>query len=291
MPHPSPQIRVPGAVTVALALVTAALGGTAALAAEPVDPRVELSVGFYEPSFDSSIRLDSGALGIGTGLDLERDLGLDSSGQEWRAGVGFRLGERFRLDAEYVAFDREGSATLNREVQFGDVVYAANAQLTSRVESSHADFSLRWAFVKTPTTELALSLGGSYLDFSAGISGVAKATANGIPLGSTTIAEKTEASAPVPLVGLHAAFEPSDTVRVRLMGRWFDIDTFLSDYQGWTGTMTEYGVDVDWFVLPWLAVSGGYAGTRIDAEFDDGDNIGAVKYDFDGFRVGTIFAF
>ena len=287
----APHDRRPArACLVTLALV-ATLGGASALRAEAIDPRVELALAVYDPSFDSKVRLDSDVLGLGTGLDLERDLGIESSSQELRAEVGFRLGRRFRLDADHVGFDRSGHNTLTRQVQFGDVVYAANADLAARVKSTHTGVSLRFSFVSTPTTDVAVSLGGSWLDVSAELSGLASATASGVPVGSALIAEKGEASGPVPLVGLHGAFWAGDRVRLRLDARYFDLDTFLNDYKGWSGSMTEYGFGADWFVLPWLAVSGGYAGTRIDADFDDGDNIGSVKYAFDGFRLGTIFAF
>jgi hypothetical protein len=275
---------------VPLALI-AALASSAALRAEPLDPKVELSLSLYDASFDSKVRLDSDVLGLGDRLDLERDLGVDSSSQVLRAEVGFRLGDRFRLDLDHVSFDRSGSNTLSREIQFGDVVYAGNASLEATVKSRHTGASLRFSFVKSPTSDVAVSLGGSWLDVSAALSGIAVATANGVPVGSTIVAEKGEASGPVPLLGLHGAFWLGDRVRLRLDGRYFDLDTFLNGYEGWSGSMTEYGVGADWFVLPWLAVSGGYAGTRIDADFDESDNIGSVKYSFDGFRLGTTFAF
>lgn len=287
VPHARRRARL-AALSLALPTLVA---GAAALRAEELDPRVELSFALYDPSFDSRVRLDSEVLGVGTGLDLERDLGIDSSSQELRVALGFRLGERFRLDADHVGFDRSGSNTLSRQVQFGDVVYAADAELASRVESTHTGVSLRFSFFHSPVADVAVSLGGSWLDVSAEISGVATATASGVPVGSTVIAEKGEASGPVPLVGLHGAFWLADRVRLRVDGRYFDLDTFLDDFEGWSGSMTEYAVGADWFVLPWLAVSGGYAGTQIDADFDDGDNIGSVKYAFDGFRLGTIFAF
>lgn len=287
----APHDRRRACPTLASLLLLAALAGPTALRAEPLDPGVELSLSLFDPGFDSQVRLDSDVLGLGDRLDLERDLGIESSRQVLRAELAFRLGRRFRLDLDHVAFDRSGTRTLSREIQFGDVVYAGDAALDAEVKSRHTGAALRFSVVRTATADLAVSLGGSWLDVSAEISGLAKATANGVPIGSTTVEEKGEASGPVPLVGLHGALWPGERVRLRFDGRYFDLDTFLNGYEGWSGSMTEYDIGADWFVLPWLAVSGGYAGTRIDADFDEGDNIGSVRYAFDGFRLGTIFAF
>ena len=45
--------------------IIATLAAPAALRAEPLDPKVELSLSLYDASFDSKVRLDSDALGLG----------------------------------------------------------------------------------------------------------------------------------------------------------------------------------------------------------------------------------
>jgi opacity protein-like surface antigen len=281
-------------MTRATRLVAAALVlplATAALAsAQSADPGFELSVSYYEPSFDTQVRLDSEALGVGTTLDLEDDLGVEGDLQELRAELAIRLGQRFRLVVDHVALDRTGSASIAQTVQFGDVVYAGNAELDAAIESSHTGVALRFAFVKNPTSEIALSVGATQLDFQASLTGTAIATANGVPVGSAEITEQGEASGPVPMVGLHAAFWMTDRLRIRLDGRYIDIGQLVDEDQ-WSGSMSEYGIGVEYFVLPWLAVGGGYSGTAIDADFADDDLSGRFDYDFDGLRAGVTLAF
>ena len=55
--------------------------------------------------------------------------------------------------------------------------------------------------------------------------------------------------------------------------------------------MLEYGARLEWFVTPHVAIGAGYAGTDIDTEFENGRDLGAVEYRFDGFRVNTTLAF
>src|SRR6185295_330742 len=120
--------------------------------------------------------------------------------------------------------------------------------------------------------EVALSLGVSYLDVAARISGTAVTSGGGAPL---EIAERGHVSGPVPLVGLHGAFWVYDRLRVRLDGRYVDVGS-LFDKEKWSGSMSELGLSVDYFVLPWLGLGGGWSRTSIDADFDDGDDLGSI---------------
>ncbi len=258
--------------------------------AEPLDPRVELALSYYEPSFDTKVRLDSAVFGPGTLLDLEDDLGVEGEARELRGELAIRLGERFRLVFDHVEFQRSGERALGRSVQFGDVVYSASAELAAEAESSHTGAALRFSFVKTESADVALSLGVSQLDVAARISGRAVATAGGIPAGTVEVSEEGEASGPVPLVGLHGAFWPSDRLRIKLDARYIDIGTLI-DEDKWSGTMTELGLGADYFVLPWLALGGGWTSSSIEADFDDGDSAGSVDYSFDGFRVTATLAY
>jgi hypothetical protein len=276
-------------------LVLAVFAAAAVVSADPAvaqlsDPTFELGLSYYQPSFDTTVRLDSATLGTGSDLNLEDDLGVEGDASELRGELSIRLGGRFRLVFDHVEFQRSGQRTLGRSIQFGDVVYASNAELRSEVESSHTGGALQFLFYKGPSSDWSVSLGVSYLDVSASISGRAIATANGVPVGTVDIAETGEASGPVPLAGLHGKFWLGQRLRLRLDGRYIDVGA-LFDEDKWSGSMTEYGASVDYFVLPWLALGGGWAGTAIDADFDDGDDIGSVEYDFDGFLFTATAAF
>lgn len=284
-----PNRPASSALALALALASTAVLAAPASAAPP-DPRFELALSAYQPSFDTRVRLDSAEFGEGTDLDFERDLGIEDDATELRAELTIRLAPRFRLAVDRVEFSRSGSNALGRAVQFGDVIYAASAALSSEVESSHTGVALRCSFVRAPAADVAVSVGVSQLEVSARVAGRATATANGFPVGALEVAEEGEASGPVPLGGLHAAFWFGERVRLRLDGRYLDVSELFDDEE-WSGSMTEYAVEIHWFVLPWLAVGGGWAGTAIDVDFDDGDLAGSFDYDFDGFRAGVTLAF
>jgi len=272
-----------------LPLVTlAALAALAApAAAQMPDPRVEITAGYYEPSFDSSVRLDSDQLGLGTTLDLENDLLVEDSASELRVGVSFQVSNRNRIVVDRVEFERTGSATVTREIQFGDTVFAADATLAARTASTHTNVSWRFAFVKSTLSEIAVSAGVSILDLEASLEGEAVAHAGGLMTPSQTIAESGDASGPVPLVGLHGRWWIGQRLRLGADARYFDIQ----DFDGWSGSLTEVGARLDYFLSRNLAVGLGWLSTDIQADFDDSSYIGAVGYKFSGVQAGLTLAF
>jgi len=271
----------------ALACATLAAVLLVPAARAQVDPTVELSLSYYQPTFDTNVRLDSSALGVGTDINLENDLGLDDQVNQLRGELGLRISNRNRVVLDYVDFDRKGSAKLSQSIQFGDVVYAGNADVSSRLQALHTSASWRFSVVKTPISDIAVSLGASWLDLKAEITGTASATANGAPLGSAVIAESGKASGPIPLVGVHGRWWIGGALRLGADGRYFDVN----DFQGWSGSIVDYSIRLDYFVLPNFAVGAGYGGTHLKADFNDGDSSGRIDYSFDGLRLTGTVAF
>jgi len=248
---------------------------------------VELSLSYYEPSFDTKVRLDSSSLGSGTAIDFENDLGLENDAREFRGELALRLGRRSRVVFDYLDFKRSGSGTIDRQVQFGDTLFEADVELDSRVDTSMVGVAYLFSLVNQPSSELAVSVGARWLDVHAEISGLAAATANGVPVGSAPISEVGDASGPVPLVGLRGSVWLTQRIRLVADARYMDLETFFGDFEGWKGSMTDYSLGVDWLLTPNVAFGVAYAGTAVDAEFSDTDFSGKIDYSWDGFRAGV----
>ncbi len=130
-------------------------------------------------------------------------------------------------------------------------------------------------------------MGASWLQVEAEVTGTAVATANGIPVGSTAISEQGKASGPVPLVGVHGGWWIGRALRLTADARYFDV----KDFQGWNGSLTDYGARLEWFLSQNLALGVGYASTEIKADFDHNDSSGHLDYKFDGLRATVTLAF
>jgi len=260
----------------------------AAAAAQPTalgrsDSRVEIHLEYVRPSFDSSVRLDSAELGIGTEIDLERELGLDETGSGARAELLFRLGRRNRLTLDYTAFDRSGSRTITESIQFGDAIYTASAEVDSTLDSRWLAAGWRFAFVAEPQAEVGFSLNVAWIEIEASLSGLAT-LGDGPPL---PIEESGQVDGPVPMLGLHGSFWLGDRVRLSGAARYLDID----DLDGWSGSALDYGAQVEWFLLERLALSAGYGGNQIEAESSEAGTLGHADLAYDGFRAGLTVRF
>ncbi len=259
------------------------LVAAAPAAAERPDPRIEIHLEYFQPGFDSSIRLDSQEFGIGTALDLESDLALEDDASELRGELVFHAGERGRVAIDYAAFDRSGSARVGRQVRFGDIVYRADADLDASLESQFAAIGWGYALLHQDAAELGLSLSVAFVRLDASLTGLA--VAQGGP--SIVIEEHAEAEGPLPMLGVFGGWWFGDRFRLTASGRYLDID----ELDGWSGSALDYGIRFEWFVLDNIAAAIGYGGTEIEAQFDDADDIGEADYSYDGLRAGVTFAF
>jgi opacity protein-like surface antigen len=278
-PRRSPR----SAVFAALCLGSLAALAPASAQTQAIDPTVEIRVDYFEPDFETTLRLDSSSLGIGTSIDLEDDLLMEGDAQELRAELLFRTGERSRITLDYSAFEREGSATIDHEIQFGDVVYHASATVDSSFDSRLAAIGWRYFLVKEDAGEFGFSISVAWVELEATLSGDAS-----LPGGPVLILEESgDAEGPLPLLGLHGAWWLGGGLRLSGAVRYLEID----DFDGWSGSALEAGARLDWFLTQNIAVGAGYYLTELEADFEDGDRLGSAEYTYDGPRVGLVFAF
>jgi hypothetical protein len=125
---------VPWAAAIGALSVSAAL-----LAQEPAQrERAAVSLGAFVSKPATEARVDNDA-GQGTNLNLEDDLGLQSSTTIARIDGHWWISRRNRLDFSVFNYNRDGTRTINETINFGDRTFAINTVLsTSPIESSCA---------------------------------------------------------------------------------------------------------------------------------------------------------
>jgi len=266
-------------------LAAASIAGLAAppAAAQSPNPKTEIHVEYFQPSFDSSVRFDSEQLGIGTDLDLERDLNMEGDAGALRADLLFRPGRRSRIHVDYHAFDRDGSAVVGRRVQFGGTTFRADAELSSTLKSRFIAVGYGFDFLAQENAELGLSLSVAYVELDATLSGLA--VVQGGP--SVEIEEKGKTDGPVPMLGVFGSGWIADRFRLGGYVRYLQV----GDFNGWEGSALDLGGRFEWFVIDNVAVAVGYGKTEIEAKSKEFRQLGRANYSYDGFRLGVTFAF
>lgn len=193
--------------------------------AQPNDnmERASILFGAFITDRDSSTRLDSDA-GDGTDLDLEDDLGLESSTSVARLGGYFWLGRRHRIDGAFFDLSRSASIPIQETIDFGDETFEIDT-----VVNTEADLSI----MKADYTFAAIARERGFLGVTAGLY-IAETT---MALSQATLgrAESEDLTAPLPLFGLRGDYAVGDRITLRGAMQWFgyetdDIDGRLTDF-------------------------------------------------------------
>ena len=171
-----------------------------------MDERFRLDLGGFFQSFDTTLRLDSAALGRGTEINLEDDLGQDTTKTSFRASGYWRFGRHGRFDFGVITWSRSATKTITKDIEFGDHVYHAGATLDSRLTATQVDAYYAYSFVNTGEVELGAKLGFSAIFNSVKVEGTGSITGPGGTVSANRAADDRSVVAPVPAVGLYGRF-------------------------------------------------------------------------------------
>lgn len=198
----------------AIALVSAiAISSTAVAQNESRRERGSVLFGAFVTDRDTTTRLDS-ANGDGTDLDLEGDLGLESSMSVARIAGYYWLTPRHRLDAGYFDLSRSATKPIQETIHFGDRTFVIDTAIETENEVSI------W---KADYTFAALARERGFLGITGGLYvGEMTMTLSERQFGSS---ESEGFTAPLPVVGLRGDYAITDRFTLRGAAQWFALET------------------------------------------------------------------
>jgi len=132
----------------------------------PTDERVRLSLGVIHLSNTTDIRLDSGTGVVGTPINAESILGLNSSDFEVKFQAAVRVDERNRLRFDYFTLDRTGQKTPNAPIIFRDVILQAREPVESSLNMRLLGITYEYSFIHNEKFELAAAFSINDADIS-----------------------------------------------------------------------------------------------------------------------------
>lgn len=97
--------------------------------------------------------------GTGVAIDFEETLDLDKRNPTPMGGFMWRFSERWRVELEYFAVNRDATRTLASEVQWGDQTFPAGTTVDSTFDFSDLRLSAGYSFFKRRDKELGVGLG------------------------------------------------------------------------------------------------------------------------------------
>ena len=269
------------AAIVATLTLGAACGLVSAEAAEEsrlLSDRGGFQVGGFLVDFSTDIQ--AGRNGLGTDLNLEDDLRLESDQKTFRVEGFYRFSPKHTLEAGYFSINRNGSAVLDGQIEFDDVLYGPG-RVDTEFDVNLFRVAYRHSFVNNGKTEAGFTAGLSAYDFYTALEGV-------VLVGGVEESASADVGvlAPVPTVGMfvHHAFLPN--LIFRLNANFFRLSS-IADY---SGRLVDTGVTLDWFFVRNVGIGGGINNTDLNFKKETGDTF-SVNYRQSGFLGYFVFAF
>lgn len=264
-----------------------AFAACAALVAAPasaqrLDSDFIVQASLYLPSVDSSVRVDGANGNIGTVVDFESDLGLDKRSTLPAFMAEWRPGDDWVFSGEYYSLGRNTTFNIDRELTIGDTIYPVDASLSSGFDSDIYRFTIGNRIFQGENFEVGLAIGLHGTDFSIYVEGEGSVG----EAGGSFRSETRSVFAPLPTIGVFAAFEPAE--RVYLAARFDWLSLTIDDYSGRlinTEFTAAYRVhkNID------IGASYRFVNYRVRVEKDDWN--GKVNYQFHGPALFLQFGF
>ncbi len=153
---------------------------------------------FYAARTSTTAQLNSTTTGAGTSIDFQNLLGM--SGSAWGPDAAFRwrMSEKWRVEASFFWIGQTGDKSIDRDIQWGDVVYPVNAEVTSKINFSDFRASVGYSFYKTSDKELGVGLGLHTLTYQFSLASQTQGT------------EGTRVLAPLPVLSVYMGFALND---------------------------------------------------------------------------------
>jgi hypothetical protein len=242
-----------------------------AASAQPSDnmERASILFGAFITDRESSTRLDSDA-GDGTDIDLEDDLGLESSTSVARLGGYFWLGRRHRIDGAYFDLSRSASIPIQETIDFGDETFAINT-----VVNTDSDLSI----IKADYTFAAVARERGWFGVTAGL--YVAETKMSLSQATLGRAESEDLTAPLPLIGLRGDYAVNDRITLRGAVQWFGYEADSID-----GRLTDLYFGADYGFGERMAVGLAYnrVSMNLGAQKED-DFEGRIDWGYDGLLL------
>jgi hypothetical protein len=262
------NLRLPRWLPVAAAAVVL-LMATSAAKAEDRRERGAILLGSFITDRDTETRLDSDA-GDGTDLDLEDDLGFETSTSVARIGGYYWFGKRSRFDVAYFDLSRDASKRIEETIEFGDKVFDVNTVVTAENDLSIFKVDYTWAALSRERGYLGL-VGGLYIgDVSMSLSEPTLGTA-----------ESESVTAPLPVIGLRGDYYVGEHVTLRGAMQWFGIEV-----EDVSGTLRDMYFGADYGFGKRMAVGLAYNRVSMGIEVEKPSGFdGRVDWGYDGYLL------
>lgn len=192
-------------------------------------PTIDLRVGAFFANINSTLTRDTSEGVPGFEVDLEDILGASKNETAIEADAILRIGEHHALEFGYFELVRDGSVTLQEDLEYGDEIFLQGTVIDSRVDYSSLRFGYTFYLMRDNQKELGV-MGGLHLTQLE-----ARINADGAPQ-----VERSKSSAPLPVIGLNGALFLGEKTTLRAR-----IHIFRTDFDRYEGSLNYAALDLE----------------------------------------------
>jgi hypothetical protein len=236
--------------------------------------RWQIMIGAYAPKVSTIASLNGSGGRVNASVNFEDELDLSDRKVLPDILGSVRLGQRWKIEAEYFSLHRTGTRPISRTIDWGDNTYTLGTVVTSTFDSDIYRLSAGYSFIKDDKKELGAVLGLHVTDFQTSLSAAGVGTSPGDTL------------APLPTIGAYGsyAFAP----RWMVSGR---VDYFSLNYDDYDGSLLNFSVGVDYRFTRTFGVGLAYRYVDYDVKVTKSKYNGSIEYKFDGPMLYGVASF
>lgn len=219
---------------------------------------------------------------IGDDIDFENDLGIADTGAVFIGSFKWRFTEKFHTSFEFLTIDRDSTATLNKDVSWGDLDFSAGANVKGSLGVDIYRLFIGYSFVQSKQLEVGAGIGLHFMDLEASLSG--DAIVNGVSVAAAS--ESEEFLAPLPNIGgyISYAFSP----KLITSGR---IDWFSASIGDYDGSLTSVAAEIQYQAFKNIGFGAGYHYLDVDVNVKTNGWTGGANYSYHGPKLFMTYNF
>ena len=251
------------------------LFAAAAAAGTPVEKKSLVSLGVYFNDQDTDTGFSSNFSDTEVVLDLEDDLGLESSLEVFRADAYYRFGDKHRIDGSVFDFSRSANVNTAVQIDWKDTSFSIDTNLNTDLDLAIYKVAYTYEWIKDEKGHVGVS-GGLYIadiDLS-------------LFSNDNFDEERGTLTAPLPVVGLRAGRLLSERWAVNAHAEFFFIDV-----EALSGHLYDVGILLNYWFNDRVALGLGWNGVDIDVDATSRTLKTDIDWSYSGALASLVFGF
>ena len=250
-----------------------------------VASRWNVDLGGYVVDLDTNAAVGIGGI-VGTLLNLEEILGLDTDQTIVRLDGFYRFRPKHTLAFEFLSIDRSSVLVLNEDFVYRDVSFTASGRVDATFNMDMFKLVYEYSFINDGKVNAGVSAGVSFFRFEGFISGqgfIIDELGNQFDFGTHSARE--EIFAPVPAFGIFVDYAIKRWLILHVSAEFFDLNVTDLDLR-----FQDSRATLDFWFTRHVGFGFGLNGTDLRVR-DTGDGPFRIDYRFEGvvFYVGVAF--